>query len=342
MSIARLFLAAGAGMALLGLSGVAAEAQTALAAVKKRGQLICGVNGQLPGFSLMDANSDWTGFDVDFCRAVAAAVLGDGRNVRFVPLTAVRRFEALKAGEVDVLVRNSAITLERTARTGLRDAAVTYIDGQAFVVPKRLNVDKLAGVDKRSVCFLKGTPHQVDAEEWFHFRRLALAPVMFDTQPAMYEAFFAGRCDAVSQDVSALASTVVASGKAVDYLMLPEIISKHPLGPFVRAGDDEWFDVVRWTHHAMLEAEERSVTRANVDEQLQSPEAAVRRLLGTIPGSGRLLGLDDRWAYQIVKQVGNYGEVFERNLGAGSALKFTRGINALWSNGGAMYPLPTR
>jgi len=208
------------------------------------------------------------------------------------------------------------------------------------VVPKTLNVKELAELDGKTVCILRGTPYLAKLQEWFAERKRTVVPVMFDAQDTMYQSFFAGKCNAITQDISALASTVIASGRANDYTMLPDIVARDPLAPYVRAGDEEWLDVVRWTHFALLEAEELGVTQANVDEQLRSSLPAVRRLLGVAPGNGKTLGLDENWAYNAIKQVGNYAEIYERNLGKGSALRFARGVNALWSRGGVMYPLP--
>lgn len=338
-SIGR-FLAAGA-MACV-LAGTPAWAQSTLEAVQKRGQLICGVNGTLPGFSLFNAVREWEGLDVDFCRAVAAATLGDATKVRYVGLTAQKRFDALAAGEVDVLARNSTVTLERAVGLKVRYAVLNYYDGQGFVVAKRNNISTLTALRNSNVCVTKGTTHAANLEDWFRVRRLSVNIVSFDTQEAMYEGFFGSRCLAVTQDVTALASTLVRSGKAADHMMLPEVISKEPLGPYVRSGGEGWLDVVRWTHYAMLEAEEREITKANVDAKRESQDPQVKRFLGLTPGNGKLLGLDEAWAYNIVKQVGNYSESFERNLGQRSALNFARGLNALWSKGGLMYPLPVR
>jgi general L-amino acid transport system substrate-binding protein len=327
-----------AGLLALGLAS--ALAQPTLETVKKRSELACGINGQLPGFSVQNAQKEWGGFEADYCRAVAAAVLGDGRKVRFVPLSATKRFDALRDGSIDVLMRNTTATLERTARTGVRDAVVTFVDAQAVVVAKTLGVKELSELSGKSVCILRGTPYRTRLEEWFAERKQTIAPVMFDAQDDMYKAFFAGQCTAITQDISPLAATIIANGRAADYVMLPEIIAKDPLAAYVRAGDEQWLDVVRWTHFALLEAEERGITQANVDEHLRSPSQAVRHFLGLVPGNGALLGLDEAWAYNAIKQVGNYGEVYERNVGKSSALKFVRGINALWYHGGVMYPLP--
>jgi general L-amino acid transport system substrate-binding protein len=335
-------------LAILGLVGLlvlgpaAARAEPTLAAVKGRGQLSCGINGQLPGFSVQDERKEWTGFEIDYCRAVTAAVLGDGRKVSFVPLIPAKRFDALREGSIDVLMRNTTASLERTARTGVRDAAVIYVDAQSVVVPKSLNLKELAELDGKQVCILRGTPYLAKLQEWFTERKRTVQPVMFDSQREMYQAFYDGKCAGITQDISALTSTVIASGRAGDYAMLPDIVARDPLAPYVRTGDDEWLDVVRWTHFALLEAEELGITQTNVDEQLRSPLPTVRRLLGVAPGNGKMLGLEEDWAYKAIKQVGNYGEIYERNIGKGSALKFARGINALWSRGGVMYPLPTQ
>jgi len=333
-------------LAVLGLAGLLAlgaapvRAESTLATVKKRGQLQCGINGQLPGFSVQNDRKEWVGFEIDYCRAVAAAALGDGSKVRFVPLTATKRFDALRDGSIDVLMRNTTASLERTAHTGVRDAVVVYVDAQSVVVPKTLNIKELAELDGKTVCVLRGTPYLARLQEWFAERKRTVAPVMFDTQAAMYQAFYDGKCNAITQDISALTSTVIASGRANDYTMLPDIVARDPLAPYVRTGDEEWLDVVRWTHFALLEAEELGVTQTNVDEQLRSPLPAVRRLLGVVPDNGKMLGLQENWAYNAIKQVGNYAEIYERNVGKGSALRFARGVNALWSRGGVMYPLP--
>jgi general L-amino acid transport system substrate-binding protein len=337
----KLATLAGLGLAgLLVLGAAPAHAESTLATVKKRGELLCGINGQLPGFSVQNDRKEWVGFEIDYCRAVAAAVLGDGHKVRFVPLTATKRFDALRDGSIDVLMRNTTASLERTARTGVRDAVVVYVDAQSVVVPKALNIKELAELDGKTVCVLRGTPYLARLQEWFAERKRAVVPAMFDTQAAMYQAFYDGKCNAITQDISALASTVIASGRANDYAMLPDLVARDPLAPYVRTGDEEWLDVVRWTHFALLEAEELGITQANVDEELRSSLPGARRLLGVAPENGKLLGLDEKWAYNAIKQVGNYAEIYDRNVGKGSALRFARGVNALWSRGGVMYPLP--
>jgi len=321
---------------------VAAQTPSTLEAVKKRGQVICGVNVGLGGFSLPDSQGKWKGLDVDMCGAVAAAVLGDAGKTKFVPLSAQQRFLALQSGEIDVLVRNSTITLERDASLGIQYAGVNFFDGQGFMVAKKLGVKALTELGGATICVAQGTTHEFNMAGYFRSRNLSIKPVVFESQDLMYEAFFAGRCDAMTQDSSALASALATRGKQADYMILPELISKEPLGPFVRRGDDQWLAVVRWSLFAMLEAEERNITQANVDGELKSNDPLVQRLLGVKAGNGKALGLDEKWAYTIIKQVGNYGESFERNVGMGSPLKLQRGINALWTKGGLMYPLPLR
>jgi general L-amino acid transport system substrate-binding protein len=318
-------------------------AQGTLEAVKKRGQLVCGVDGTLPGFSLLNAVKEWEGLDVDLCRAVAAAVLGDAKKVKFVTASAKDRFERLTSGEFDVLARNSTVTLQRSAGSKVRFAVINYIDGQTFVVPKKLNIEQLAGLNGNTVCLAKGTTHEFNMKAWFGARRLSVTPLTFDTAEAMYAAFYANRCAAVTADSTALAGAIVRSGRAAEYRMLPEVISKEPLGPYVRDGDAQWLDVVRWTHYAMLETEERGVSSKNIDSLMRDlNDPTLRVLLGAEPGNGKALGVGEDWVVNIVRQVGNYGEIYEKNVGQGSPLKFARGINALSTKGGQMYPLPLR
>jgi general L-amino acid transport system substrate-binding protein len=319
-----------------------AAAQQTLDAVRKRGELLCGVNGSLPGFSLLNAVKQWEGLDVDLCRAVAAAVLGDARKVSFVPTTAVERFDKLAAGAFDVLVRNSTVTLRRVAGTNVSAAAVNYYDGQAFMVAKRFNVNRLLSLRGANVCVTRGTTHEANMVAWFKARQLAVTPLPFETPDAMYDAFFAARCLAATADATALAATLARRDKGAAYAMLTDVISKEPLGPYVRADDRAWLEIVRWTHNAMVQAEELDVSSRNATVELQSNDPAVRELLGEVPGNGKALGLDERWAYNVIRQVGNYGEAFERNLGQGSPFGFARGLNALWTKGGLMYPFPMR
>ncbi|HTR83578.1 MAG TPA: amino acid ABC transporter substrate-binding protein [Reyranella sp.] len=319
-----------------------AQTPSTLEVVKKRGQVICGVNVGLGGFSLPDSQGKWKGLDVDMCSAVAAAVLGDATKTKFVPLSAQQRFLALQSGEIDMLVRNSTITLQRDAGLGIQFTGVNFYDGQGFMVAKKAGVKELKELGGATICVAQGTTHEANMAGYFRSRNLQIKPVVYESQDVMYDAFFGGRCDAMTQDSSALASALATRKKSADYMVLPELISKEPLGPFVRRGDDQWATVVRWSLYAMLEAEEKGVTQANVDEQLKSTEPLVLTLLGVKEGNGKALGLDEKWAYNIVKQIGNYGESFERNVGQGSPLKLQRGVNALWNKGGLMYPLPLR
>ena len=329
-------------LGILASGALPAAAQSTLDRVKKRGELVCGSNGAAPGFSMASAAGEWTGLDVDLCRAIAAATLGDAKKVKFVALSTERRFPVLESGEIDVLARNTTVSLQRAAGAKIRFAAVNYFDGQGFVVPKTLQIARASGLIDKTICVTKNTTHEFNMVAWFGLRDYRVYSLAFDTEAAMYAAFFAGRCQAVTQDATALAAAVVNSGKAADYLMLQDIISKEPLGPYVREGDSGWLDVVRWTHNAMIEAEEREITANNVSGKLEAQDLNVRLLLGTRPGNGAKLGLDEKWVFNVIKQVGNYGESFERNLGMGSPLKFGRGLNALWTKGGAMYPLPMR
>jgi general L-amino acid transport system substrate-binding protein len=279
---------------------------------------------------------------VDYCRAVATAILGDPNRIRIVPSSTAQRFTMLQSGEIDMLVRNSTITLQRDAGIGIQYAGVNFYDGQAFVVGTKANVKKLEELAGATICVAQGTTHEFNMASWFRARNLQIKTVVFESQDVMYDAFFGGRCDAMTQDASALASALATRGKQDGYTILAERISKEPLGPFVRHGDDVWLDVVRWSLFALLEAEERGITQANVDAQLKSPDALVQRLLGVTPGNGKALGLEENWAYNIIKQIGNYGESYERNVGKDSPLKLARGPNALWTAGGLMYPLPLR
>lgn len=323
------------------LIGLPAAAQT-ISAVKSRGHVLCGANGQLPGFSRVDARGEWSGFEVDFCRAVAAALLGDAGKVRFVPVTTADRFDALRQGKIDILTRNTVDTLERTAVTGIRDAAILYLDRQVVVVARDAKAAKLIDLAQTTICTLRNTPYQTALDEWFGARNLAVKTALYDDQSKLYKALYDGQCRAVTQLMAPLASTVVASGNAADYIVLPELVALQPLAAFVRSGDDAWFDVVRWTFNAMLHGEELKITSANVDAERTSSNPELRRLLGVEPAFGKLLGLDETWGYNILKQVGNYAELYDRHIGAKSSLRFGRGVNALWSEGGIFFPMPLR
>ncbi|TAK96131.1 MAG: amino acid ABC transporter substrate-binding protein [Aquabacterium sp.] len=320
-----------------------AHAGKTLDAVKQRGQLQCGVSTGVAGFSAPDAKGKWFGFDVDFCRAVAAAVLGDPDKVAYTALNAQQRFTALQSGQIDILSRNTSWTLTRDASLGLNFTAITYIDGQGFLVPKKLKVSSAKQLKNAQVCVQAGTTTEKNLADFSRANKLGIKPVVFDTYEAGFKALFAGRCQAYTADSSALAS--IRSKEAPnpdDYVVLPELISKEPLGPAVRRGDDDWFAIVKWTIFALQEAEELGITQANADQMKASADPAIQRLMGTGEDTGKLLGLDKAWAYKAVKAVGNYGEIFERHVGGQSPLKLPRGANRLWNQGGLIYPPPIR
>ena len=314
-----------------------------LDAVKARGEVICGVNTSAPGFSSTDGKGRWQGLDVDMCRAVAAAVLGSGEKVKFVPLNSQQRFAALQSGEIDILSRNTTWTLTRDASLGVVFTGINYFDGQGFMVPKKLKIESAKKMNGATVCVQAGTTSEKNVADYFGAHGMKYKSVVFDTAEAITSAFFAGRCQVYTTDMSDLAGARTKAPKADDYVILPEVISKEPLGPSVRRGDDEWFEIVRWTLFAMLEAEENGLTQANVDAQkASSKDPSVQRFLGVSEDTGKLLGLDKEWAYRIVKQVGNYGESFERNLGPKTPIGLPRGVNNLWTKGGLMYAPPIR
>ena len=318
-----------------------ASAQT-LKQVKDRGILNCGSNTGLAGFGLPDAQGKWTGLDVDTCKAVAAAVLGDANKVKFVPLSAKDRFTALQSGEVDVLARNTTWTLLRDTQLGLNFTGVSYYDGQGFMVRKALKVNSALELNEASVCVQQGTTTELNLADYFRANNMKLKTVTFASSDEAIKAYDSGRCDAFTTDASGLYAERLRLANSADHIVLPEIISKEPLGPAVRQGDDQWFDVVKWTLFAMLNAEELGVTSKNVDEMLKSTNPEIKRLLGTEGNFGELLGLSKDWVVKIVQQVGNYGEVFDRNVGAGSPLKIDRGLNKLWTKGGLQYAAPVR
>jgi general L-amino acid transport system substrate-binding protein len=319
----------------------AATAQT-LKAVKDRGQLICGANGTLAGFGLPDPQGNWTGFDVDFCRAIAAAIFNDPTKVKFVPLTAADRFTALQSGEIDVLSRNTTWTMSRDTSLGIDFAAVNFYDGQGFMVRKSLKVNSALELNDAAVCVQQGTTTELNLADYFRANTMSLKTVTFATADEAVKAYDTSRCDAYTTDSSALYGERLRLSDSSAHVVLPEIISKEPLSPAVRQGDDNWEDIVRWTHHAMINAEELGINQKNVDAMLKSSAPDIRRLLGVEGQFGDALGLTNDWAYRIIKAVGNYGESFERNVGQGSPLKIARGLNALWTKGGLQYGLPVR
>jgi general L-amino acid transport system substrate-binding protein len=313
-----------------------------LKAVTDRGVLNCGSNGQLAGFGMPDPQGNWTGFDVDFCRAIAAAIFNDPTKVKFVPLTAANRFTSLQSGDIDVLSRNTTWTMERDVTLGVDFAAVNYYDGQGFMVHKSLKVNSALELTGASVCVQQGTTTELNLADYFRSNNMDLKSVTFATADEAIKAYDTGRCDSYTTDSSGLYGERVLLSDPNSNIVLPEIISKEPLSPAVRQGDDGWEDVVRWVHFAMLDAEELGVNQNNLDDQMKSANPEVRRLLGVEGQFGQAMGLTNDWAYRIVKAVGNYGESFERNVGQGSPLKIARGLNALWTKGGLQYGLPIR
>jgi general L-amino acid transport system substrate-binding protein len=332
-----------AALAVVVAFGSAAQAGPTLESVKKNGVLSCGVSTGLAGFSLADSQGRYTGLDVDVCRMVAAAVLGDATKVKFVPLSSQQRFTAIQSGEVEILSRTTTWTLQRDTQLGLNFAPVVYYDGQGFMVPKKLGVKSAKELKGATVCVQPGTTTELNLADFFRANKIDFKPVVIEKLEEVEAAYFSGRCDAYTTDRSGLAATRV--GKASnpdDHVILPEVISKEPLAPAVRHGDDEWFDIVKWTVYAAIEAEEDGITSKNVDEKLKTDDPNIKRILGVTPGMGKAIGLDEKWAYNIVKQVGNYGEVFDRNVGKDSPLKLERGLNDLWTRGGLMYAMPVR
>lgn len=317
------------------------SAQT-LNTIKQRGILNCGANGTLAGFGLPDAQGNWTGFDVDYCRAIAAAIFDDPNKVKFVPLSAKDRFTALQSGEVDVLARNTTWTSSRDTSLGLNFTGVNYYDGQGFMVRKSLKLNSALELNDAAVCVQQGTTTELNLADFFRANRMKLKTVTFATSSEAVKAYDTGRCDAYTTDASALYAERLRVANPNDHIVLPEIISKEPLGLAVKHGDDQWYDVVKWVHFAMLNAEELGVTKANVEQQLKSDNPDIRRLLGVEGKHGEALGLTNDFAVRIVRHVGNYGEVFERNLGQASPLKITRGLNGLWTKGGLQYAPPVR
>jgi general L-amino acid transport system substrate-binding protein len=325
----------------LGAQAAWADSPT-LKAVKDRGMLNCGANGQLAGFGLPDPQGNWTGFDVDFCRALAAAIFNDPTKVKFVPLTAANRFTALQSGEIDVLSRNTTWTMERDTTLGVDFAAVNFYDGQGFMVRKSLKVNSALELNGASVCVQQGTTTELNLADYFRQNHMTLKTVTFATVDEAVKAYDSNRCDSYTTDSSGLYGVRLQLTDPNANIVLPEIISKEPLSPAVRQGDDTWEDIVRWTHYAMIDAEELGVNQNNADDMLKSDAPDIRRLLGVEGQFGTALGLSNDWAYHIIKAVGNYGESFERNVGQGSPLKIARGLNALWTKGGLQYGLPIR
>jgi general L-amino acid transport system substrate-binding protein len=320
-----------------------AEAGPTLDKVKANGVVTCGVSTGVAGFSLADSQGKYTGLDVDFCKQIAAAVFGNADKVKYVPLSAQQRFTALQSGEVDVLARNTTWTLSRDTQLGLNFAPVNFYDGQGFMVFKKLGVKSAKELNGATVCVQPGTTTELNLADYFRANKMTFKPVVIEKLDEVENAYFSGRCDVYTTDRSGLASTRVSKApNPDDQVILPEVISKEPLAPAVRHGDDEWYDIVKWVQYAAIEAEEDGITSKNVDEKLKTDDPNVKRILGVTPGMGKAIGLDEKWAYNIVKLVGNYGEVFDRNVGKDSALKLERGLNDLWTKGGLMYAMPVR
>ncbi len=329
-----------AALALSAFLAMPAVAGETFDAVKAKGFVQVGVNQGLFGFGMADDKGTWRGLDVDTGRAVAAAVFGDASKVKFTPLTAVQRFTALQSGEIDVLCRNATRTLSRETSLGLNFCQTNYYDGQGFLITKKLGVNSAKELDGATVCVLPGTTTELNAADYFRSNGMKWKPVVIESTPELNKAFFAGRCDSLTSDISQLAGIRAVAPNPDDYMILPEVISKEPLSPAVRHGDDQWMDIVDFSVLAMINAEELGITSENVDEMLKSKDPKIQRFLGVTEGNGKALGLDEKWAYNIVKQVGNYGEVFERNVGADTPLGLERGLNALWTDGGLMYAPP--
>jgi general L-amino acid transport system substrate-binding protein len=327
--------------AALALSAVGAATAGTLDQVKTRGELICGANPSLAGFGQPDDQGKYKGFDVDACRAIAAAIFNDPDKVKYLPINAKDRPTILASGQIDVLIRNTTWTLSRETG-GMFFTGVNYYDGQGFMVRKKLGVDSALKLDGASVCVQQGTTTELNLADFFRAHNIKFEPVVFSTDDEATKAYDTGRCDAYTTDASGLYAERLKMSAPDDHVVLPEIISKEPLGPSVRKDDVQWFQIVQWTHYAMLNAEELGVTQANVDQMLKSDNPSIRRLLGVEGDFGAGLGLTNDWAYRIIKAVGNYGESFERNIGMGSPIKIRRGLNALWTQGGLQYAPPIR
>ena len=323
-------------------AGANAAKSPSLERVKKNGFLRCGVNEGLPGFANPDSKGNWSGFDVDFCRALAAVILNDPSKVRFTPTSAKVRFTTLQSGEVDLLSRNTTWSMSRDVQLGLEFIGVTYYDGQGFLVPKKLKVTSAKQLNGATVCTNTGTTTELNLADYFRSNNLKYKIIAFEKNAEVLAAYDAGRCDAYTTDASGLYAERLKLKKPDDHLILPEIISKEPLGPAINHGDQQWGDVVRWTLFALINAEELGVTSKNVDQMLKSTNPEIRRLLGVEGAFGESLGLTNDFAVRAIKKVGNYGEIFERNVGQGSPLKIKRGLNALWNKGGVLYAPPIR
>lgn len=334
----RFFLAAAGLLALAGAAGAAT-----LDEVKARGALNCGVSQGLPGFSSPNDKNEWTGLDVDYCRAIAAAIFNDPTKVKFTPLSAKDRFTALTSGAIDILSRNTTWTMSRDTTLGFNFIGVMYYDGQGFLIRKSVGVASAKELQEASICVQTGTSNELNVSDFYRANNMKYREVIaFGTLDETVKAYESGRCDVFTADRSQLAAVRLKLTNAAEHIILPETISKEPLGPLVRHGDDQWFDLAKWVYFALLDAEELGVTSKNVDQQLNSPNPDVKRLLGTDGKYGEGIGLPADWAVRIVKAVGNYGEIYDRNVGPATPLGIPRGLNNLWTNGGIQYGMPVR
>jgi general L-amino acid transport system substrate-binding protein len=329
-------------LALVGVAGVANAQVTTLNLVKQRDALRCGVNAILAGFGQVDSKSNWAGFDVDYCKAIAAAVIGDASKVRYVTTTNQQRFSALQSGESDVLIHNSTWTVSRDSSLGLIFAGVNYYDGQGFMVKASHRAKSAKELNGATVCVGSGTTTELNLDDYVKSNNMTIKPLVFERLDETLQAYLAGHCDVYTTDQSGLYSIRIQLPKPKDHVVLPEIIAKEPLGPFVRRGDDQWLTIVRWVHFALIDAEELGITQSNVDQMASSTNPEIRRFIGKDGDLGKGLGLENDFAAKVVKAVGNYGEVFERNVGSGSRLKIARGLNNLWNKGGIQYAPPFR
>jgi general L-amino acid transport system substrate-binding protein len=339
------WMAVAMAVALIGGYSAAKPAQAGptLDKIKQAGGFSCGVPTGIPGYAQPDDKGVYSGFDIDVCKALSAAIFGDPNKVKYVPLTAQQRFTALQSGEVDVLSNNTTWTLQRDTDLGLNFGPVVFYDGQGFLVPKKLGLKSAKELNGATICVQPGTTTELNLADYFRANKMDYKPVVIEKIDEVYAAFFAGRCDVMTGDSSALAAQRIGrASNPDDYMILPERISKEPLAPVVRHGDDQWHDIVDWVVFALIQAEESGITKANVDDMLKSDDPGIKRMLGVTPGMGKSLGLDENWAYNEIKLVGNYGEIFDRNIGSGSPMKLERGINNLWTKGGLLYAMPIR
>jgi general L-amino acid transport system substrate-binding protein len=340
--LGALAIAATLSVSALALSGTA-QAGATFDGVKQKGYVQCGVNLGLYGFSSPDDKGKWSGLDVDVCRAVAAAMFGDAEKVKYTPLSAQQRLPALQSGEIDILARNTTRTLTRDTANGLNFSPTNYYDGQGFMVSAKLGLKSAKQLNGATVCVLPGTTTEQNVADFFRANKMTFKPVVIEKNEELHKAFFSGRCDALTSDASQLAAIRAAeTPNPNDYVILPELISKEPLSPAIRQGDEEWANLVTWAFYAMVQAEEKGITSETVDSAMTSPDPDVKRLLGVTAGNGKALGVEENWAFNIIKQVGNYAQSYERNVGAGSKLKMPRGQNALYTDGGMMYAPPLK